>query len=174
MGIGINQVQKYTSLESSYIPVEMRRDVVKAGHYVCAFCYRKEKHDICHDLPKCRGGKTELNNLLVCCEECKREKHYQTADEFREERRFQAMFENVHSEPVVEDVEANINFLDGSMVRGTMKFLPGQQTRYIWVKPSGNGQVIWVNLLSVKTIIVRGVKMEDLRTLPVMPTTSYC
>jgi len=135
------------------------------GHYICAFCYKKEKHDLCHDLPKCRGGKTELDNLLVCCQECKTEKHYQTADEFREQRQFEAMFENVHSEPVTEAVEANINFVDGSTISGTMSFLPGQETRYIWVKPLGNGQVIWVNLLAVKSIIVKSVDMKKLQTL---------
>lgn len=74
MGIAVSQVQRHTSLESSYIPVELRRDVLKLGHYVCAFCYKKEKHDLCHDIPKARGGgdrDKKSSNLLPTLSEGK-------------------------------------------------------------------------------------------------------
>ncbi|MBA7624066.1 hypothetical protein ES703_31470 [subsurface metagenome] len=166
MGIAVSQVQRHTSLESSYIPVELRRDVLKLGHYVCAFCYKKEKHDLCHDIPKARGGVTEIKNLLICCRRCQKAKDVKTAAEFKERLAWEGRTENIQAESIRQSIRLEIYFLDGEVLKGTTNSLPGNKTQSIWVTPEGNGQAIFVNIAgSVKKIVFKSVKMKDLNSL---------
>lgn len=157
MGLAASQVQRHTSLESSYIPVGLRRDVLKLGHYVCAFCQKKEKHDLCHNVPKARGGVTEIKNLLICCRVCQKAKDVKTGPEFKEQLAWQGRIENVQAESIRQTIPLEIYFLDGEVLKGTTNSLPGKKTQSIWITPQGNGQAIFVNIVgSVKKIVFRG------------------
>lgn len=173
MGIAVSQVQRHTSLESSYIPVVLRREILRLGHYTCVFCGKKERHDLCHDIPKCLGGKTELSNLVVCCNECRRRKDVKTATEFKEELAWRGRAQNVHCETVKESIPLEIYFLDGEVLKGTTNSLPGKKTENIWMSPEGNGQAVFVNLSgSVKKIVFRGLDTKGLQPLTSTSTSA--
>ena len=85
MNIPRSQVVRSTELESSYIPLPYRREVLKRDSNSCRFCNESTEF-ICHDLVKCRGGTTVPDNLLTCCQGCRREKEEFTATEYLQVR----------------------------------------------------------------------------------------
>lgn len=85
MKIPRSQVLKHTGDDSSYIPLAIRREVLKEQGKTCHFCEDPTEY-LCHDLPKCRGGTTEKRNLLVCCKPCRQDKGELTAVEYRKLR----------------------------------------------------------------------------------------
>lgn len=160
-------IVRHSSLDPSYIPVRFRREVLRLGNNSCVFCGKKEKHDVCYDIPRCQGGKIEVDNLLVCCEKCRREKDSRTAAEYREMLKWRGVSENVHTETTKKPIPLEIYFLDGEVLRGKTKDLPGKTTRDIWVTLEGDGQAVFVNLDSVKMIVFKGAQLEELEKLPI-------
>lgn len=139
------------------------------GNYVCAFCYTKETHSLCHDLPKCRGGKTELSNLLVCCQTCRRKKDVKTASEFKQELIWERRATSDLAEVVLEPVWIEIQFLDGEVLKGYTHLVPGKKySQFLRVHPKGENEQVLVNLGAVKKIIFR--KETDLIELPIKIT----
>jgi hypothetical protein len=57
---------------SSYIPLRLRRAVLAADWYRCAWCHSTERLQIDHIRPWSRGGLTVLWNLMTLCGECNR------------------------------------------------------------------------------------------------------
>jgi len=52
--------------DSGYIPRAIRRKVIARDGHKCVFCGKSGIVSLCHIRPKCRGGKTTVNNLTVC------------------------------------------------------------------------------------------------------------
>ncbi len=173
MGVARSLVQKHTGLESSYILIALRREILRLGHYTCIFCGKKEPHDLCHDIPKCLGGKTEISNLLVCCSECRRGKDIKTAAEFKEQVAWQCRIKNSQAQTIRESIPLEIYFLDGEVLKGITNSLPGKKTQNIWVTPQGNGQAIFVNIAgSVKKIVFKGINTKNLQPLTSTSTSA--
>lgn len=156
MKIAQSHVLRHTSLESSYIPVALRRIILKEQNYTCYFCRKEETHSLCHDLPKCRGGETELSNLLVCCITCRRKKEELTAEEYLGYTKLK--IEDVFKEMVM---FVKVYFLDGKILKGEIPTLPDKNDIGFYVNRSGNGERVWVNLRkAVKKFEVKGVERK--------------
>jgi len=133
MNISKSQVTVHTELQSSYIPLAYRRQVVKRDHNSCTFC-RNQTAMLCHDLPKCRGGKTEPENLLVCCEGCRREKEEMTATEYRAVR-----LEYINIPKEIKRMHIKVVFPSGKEVEGIVENVPNPETKGFWLRKEGNG-----------------------------------
>lgn len=133
MNISQSQVMVHTELQSSYIPLAYRREVFQRDDNCCQFCGRKTKM-LCHDLPKCRGGKTEPENLLVCCEGCRREKGELTAAEYRAVK-----LEQIDFPREVKLMRIKVIFPSGDKVEGIVEELPNPETKAFWLRKDGNG-----------------------------------
>ena len=81
MNIPQSQVIVHTELQSSYIPLPFRREVLARDKGLCHFCHESTSY-LCHNLVKCRGGKTIPDNLLTCCVPCRIDKGELTAAEY--------------------------------------------------------------------------------------------
>lgn len=153
MKIAHSQVLTHTSLESSYIPVALRRTILEQQNYTCYFCGKKKIESLCHDLPKCRQGKTELSNLLVCCITCRRQKEELTAIEYLNYTKLKV--EDVFKEMIM---IVKVYFLDGEIMKGETPTLPDKKDTGFYINPSGNGERIWVNLQAVKKVEIKGCR----------------
>jgi len=151
--IAQSQILRHTSLESSYIPVAFRRTILEQQNYTCYFCRNEETHSLCHDLPKCRGGKTELSNLLVCCITCRRQKEELTAEEYLDHTKLK--IEDVFKEMIM---FVKVYFLDGEIMQGETPTLPDKKDIGFYINPSGNGERIWINLHAVKKFEIKGCR----------------
>lgn len=60
--------------ERSKLTPKIRYQVLKKYNYTCQYCGRTAsdgvKLHVDHIIPVSRGGKTEMDNLTVACEEC--------------------------------------------------------------------------------------------------------
>ena len=62
-------------MSSSYIPLQLRRQVARQGRYRCGYCLSSEKivgmtMTIDHLIPEALGGPTEEENLWLACSAC--------------------------------------------------------------------------------------------------------
>jgi len=89
---------------------------------------------LCHDVPKCRGGKTEVSNLLACCEDCRREKEEFTVQEYLVLRLAQIDFPTE-----VKSMRIKVIFASGKPVEGIVDKLPMPETKAFWLRYLGNG-----------------------------------
>jgi hypothetical protein len=133
MNISKSQVIVTTELQSSYIPVAYRRKVLRRDNNKCCFCYQPTKF-VCHNLVKCRGGKTELTNLLACCQDCRREKEELTAAEYR-----LVKLKEIDFPREVKAMRVRVVFPDGKKVEGIVNELPNPETKGFWLRQDGNG-----------------------------------
>jgi len=154
--IAQSQIVRHTSLESSYIGVDLRHTILEQQNYTCYFCRKKKIKSLCHDLPKCRGGETELSNLLVCCTSCRRQKEELTALEYLD-------YIKLNEEDVFKEMSMflRIYFLDGEVVEGEVPTLPGKNDKGFYFHPGGNGESIWVNLSALKKFEVKEVRNKE-------------
>ena len=65
------------------IPASVRRDVITRDGYQCQYCRctvyevggpRDQRLELDHFWPVCRGGENSVENLVVCCYRCNRDK----------------------------------------------------------------------------------------------------
>ena len=150
MKIARSQILRHTSLESSYIPVALRSTILEKQNYTCYFCEKNKVKSLCHDLPKCRGGETELSNLLVCCTTCRRQKQELTAEEYLNYAKLEV--QDVFKEMVM---FVRVYFRDGEIIQGETPTLPDKNDIGFYVHPSGNGETIWVSLAALKKFEVK-------------------
>jgi hypothetical protein len=66
---------------STYIPVELRRQVIALDRGLCAYCQSAERlmgisFEIDHIVPLAAGGDTTLDNLCLSCPNCNRYKAF--------------------------------------------------------------------------------------------------
>ena len=139
MNISRSLIIRHTELDPSYIPLAYRREVLARDQSRCHFCHRATSY-LCHDLVKCRGGKTLPDNLLTCCTLCRRQKGELTAAEYREHRqaislrledifkemtmRIQVFFADARRPPVTGEVDAPVT----------------PTTRAFYIRRDGNGK----------------------------------
>lgn len=154
--IAQSEIVRHTSLESSYIPVTLRRIILREQNNTCSFCSKRGTKSLCHDIPKCRGGETELSNLLVCCTACRRQKEQLTAVEYLD-------YIKLDEEDVFKEMSMflRIYFLDGEIVEGEIPTLPGKNDKGFYFHPSGNGETIWVNLAVVKKFEIKHARNKE-------------
>lgn len=162
MKIATNRIIHHTELESSYVPVALRRQVLKQGNYTCFFCQKKGVHSVCHKVPKCRGGLTEADNLLICCEECRRQKEELTAEEYLDFLTQEGAFKKaLVGKQVDEKVGSPVTvfFKDGEVLQGRIYTLPGKTDTAIYIYPDNENLSVYVNLEATK-------KVEVISSLP--------
>ncbi len=151
--IARSEILRHTSLESSYIPVALRHTILEQQNYTCYFCGKKKIKSLCHDLPKCRGGETEVSNLLVCCIPCRRQKEELTTEEYLDHIKLEV--EDVFKEMIM---IAKVYFLDGEIMQGETPTLPDKKDMGFYINSSGNGERIWINLYAVKKFEIKGCR----------------
>lgn len=151
MKIAQSQILRHTGLESSYIPIALRRTTLEQQNYTCYFCGKEKTQSLCHNLPKCRAGETELSNLLVCCTPCRRQKQELTAEEYLNQLKVEDVFEEMI-------MFVKVYFLDGEIMQGETPTLPDKKDTGFYINPSGNGERIWVNLQAVKKVEIKGCR----------------
>jgi len=156
MKIAHSQIVRHTALESSYIPVALRRTILEEQNYTCYFCEKNKIKSLCHDLPKCRGGETELSNLVVCCTTCRRQKEELTTKEYLDHIKLDE--ENVFEEMTM---FLRIYFLDGEIMEGEVPTLPGKNDKGFYFHPGGNGETIWVNLAVIKKFEIKHARNKE-------------
>ena len=128
-------IVKHTSDESSHIPLPYRRQVLARDTHSCRFCHCPT-HYLCHDLPKCRGGKTTPSNLLTACLDCRREKGELTAAEYCEHTRLS------QDNPLKEvTMLIRVHFSDSNRdpVEGEVDSLPDPTAPGFYLRRPGNG-----------------------------------
>ena len=69
----VQAVKPIHIFEREPIPSKLRFEVLDKYSYTCQYCGRKPPEvtlEIDHLLPTTKGGKTEINNLIVSCRDC--------------------------------------------------------------------------------------------------------
>lgn len=133
MNISVARITQHTGYDSSYIPLAYRREKLKSDSNGCRFC-GKETKMLCHDLPKCRGGKTNPSNLLTCCVDCRREKGEFTAEEYQGVK-----LERIDFPREVKAMRIKVIFASGQEVEGIVEDVPTPETKAFWICSPGNG-----------------------------------
>ena len=133
MNIPRSLLVKHTELDPSYIPLAYRREVLERDQGTCHFCQEPTQY-LCHDLAKCRGGKTTPDNLLTCCVSCRREKGELTAAEYRTVRLDQTDFPKE-----VKSMRIKVIFANGKDVGGIVDVVPTPETKAFYLRSPDNG-----------------------------------
>ena len=155
MKVARSLILRHTSLESSYIPVDLRQKILEEQNYTCYFCGKKKIESLAHELPKCRGGETEVSNLLVCCISCRREKEQLTAEEYLNYKQHILKVEDVFREMIM---LIKVYFLDGEVIEGETPTLPKKNNTGLYIQRPGNGEKTWINLKAIKKFEIKGGK----------------
>jgi len=151
MNIARSLIIKHTFLEPSYIPLAYRREVLERDKGKCHFCYRPTEF-LCHDLVKCRGGKTVPDNLLTCCEDCRREKGELTVAEYSGVRLKE---ENIFEEVIM---RIKVYFTNGRDLTGEVTSEPSFTAPEFYIKTGANGNSSKVNTRNVDYFDILGGK----------------
>jgi len=123
------------SLESSYIPVAIRRKALKRDNYKCVWCGKPEEHDVSHFIQKQNGGITTSDDLITTCERCKRKRHYDTPAEFIK----QLKLEQIDFPKEVKAMRVRVIFPNGEKVEGIVDVVPNPETKAFHLHYDGNG-----------------------------------
>ena len=135
MNIALSKIIVPSQGKSFNIPLPLRRDVLERHNHTCQFC-GEPTDKLCHDLPKCRGGETTLDNLLTCCRLCSREKQELTASEYRNIIKLRK--ENVFEEVIAMTIE--VHFVNGEVVTGEVENEPSFRSREFYLKVGHDGK----------------------------------
>lgn len=73
--------QKISNLYSSLEWKKLRIIVFKRDGKICNYCGRRAEA-LDHVVPRCKGGKTTLENLVPACRPCNSKKHIKSKEEF--------------------------------------------------------------------------------------------
>ena len=137
MNIPRSLIIRHTDLDPSYIPLAYRRQVLERDKKSCHFCEQPTEY-LCHDLVKCRGGKTVPDNLLTSCVLCRREKGELTAAEYFEVKLKE---ENIFKEVTM---LVRVTFSDPRRppIEGEVEDYAraGPNTKAFWIRSVGNGK----------------------------------
>jgi len=117
-------------LTKSYIPARIRKEVLKRDKNRCVFCGAPTNF-LCHAVPKCRGGKTTVDNLLTCCRKCSREKGEYTPLEWFFDGYFK---ENFKTKLDFEEEKVKIKVkLKDEVIYGESNSLPRNNDNGFWM-----------------------------------------
>ena len=152
MNIPASLLVTHTDLIPSYIPLAYRRKVLGRDNSSCHFCHEPTEY-LCHDLPRCRGGQTTPDNLLTCCQDCRREKGEFTAAEFSAVKLKE---ENIFQEATM---LITVYFSNGrSPLTGEVEKEPSFTQREFYMKTGDNGNERKINTRNVDYFDILGGK----------------
>jgi len=123
------------SLQTSYIPVGIRRKALKRDNYKCIWCGKREEHDVSHFIQKRTGGETFEDNLVTTCEDCIHKRHYDSPAEFIELLKL----EQIDFPKEVKAMIIKVIFASGKEVVGDVEDVPTPETKAFWLRYPGNG-----------------------------------
>lgn len=168
------------SLQSNYIPRKLKRKVLVRDRYRCVFCGLKFTHPkywqipLCRLIPRCRGGATKVNNLAVCCDNCRRMKRYKTPLEFFFEHEFNFGTDGFIKWIELEEVDIykevrmdiRVHMLNGHEHSGKIEDEHEMQSNklFLWLRKGDNGKRIMVPWCNVE--YVEEIEAEKIAPLP--------
>ncbi|MBA7671177.1 hypothetical protein ES703_79329 [subsurface metagenome] len=152
MNIPRSLVIKHTELDPSYIPLAYRREVLSRDKGTCHFCHRPTAY-LCHDLAKCRGGLTIPDNLLICCQDCRREKGELTAAEY-----FEVRLKEEHIFEEATSMLIKVYFTSGRDLTGEVMSEPSFTAPEFYIKTGHNGNTTKINTRNVDYFDILGSK----------------
>ena len=122
------------SLEPSYIPIRIRRRVLKRDEYKCVWCGKEEKKQVSYFIQKQHGGETSYYDLVTTCEACNRKRHYDTPAEFISKLKFEELdpFKGM-------TVRVKVIFKNGDVEIGLVDTLPSFTDKGFYLCHEGNG-----------------------------------
>lgn len=130
-----NMSQRCLSLESSYIPVAIRRKALKRDNYKCIWLGEHEEHDVGLFIQKQAGGTVCLDNVVTQCQSCKRKRHYDTPAEFIK----QLKLGEINFPNEVKAMRIKVIFARGEPVEGVVEVVPTPETTAFYIRHCGNG-----------------------------------
>ena len=154
MNIPRSLITNHTDLDSTYIPLAYRREVLERDKGNCHFCQQPTTF-LCHDLAKCRGGQTTPDNLLTCCMDCRRDKGEFTAAEYSAIRLKE---ENLFKEATA--VLIKLYFTSGRDLTGEVASEPSFSVPEFYIKTGHNGNTTKINTRNVDYFDILGGKTK--------------
>lgn len=137
------------SLESSYIPVKVRRKVLKRDECKCVWCGKPEKHDVSHFIQKRAGGETCYYDLITTCSECKRKRHYDSPKEFISKLKVEELDIFREMEMVIKVIKRN-----GEEIKGEVDSRPDPNTKGFYITYFGDGTQRFISWEDVKDLFI--------------------
>ena len=123
------------SLQTTYIPVGIRRKALERDNYRCVWCGKLEEHDVSHFIQKQAGGITTSDDLITTCKDCKRKRHYDSPAEFIELLKL----EQIDFPKEVKAMRIKVIFASGKEVEGVVEDVPTPETKAFWLRYPSNG-----------------------------------
>ena len=151
MNIALSKITHPSDGKSAYIPLPLRRKVLKRDKNICHFC-KKPTDKLCHDIPKCLGGKTIFDNLLPCCRDCSRQKQELTAAQFWDALKLKE--ENIFEETT--SMFIKVYYISGRTREGEVETEPTLKAKTFYMKVGDNGKMVKVNIANVEDIEILG------------------
>lgn len=129
-----------------WIPVKMRREVMRRDQNRCVFCGSDENLGLAYRVPKSRGGKTFSFNLVLACKKCRQNKGHQLVEEFFLSPYFQYEILKVGDPLKTILMMVKVIRPNGEEIKGEVEKLPDSDTKAFWLRQAGNGmrQLIFV------------------------------
>ena len=127
------QTKSY-SLESSYIPIRIRRKVLARDHFRCVWCGTEERYRVSHFIQRQAGGETSESNLVTTCEICQRKRHYDSTFEFISKLALE-------KSNIFKDITMRVKVVrpNGEKIEGEVESLPDPTVQAFYLRHSGNG-----------------------------------
>lgn len=137
----------FTSQLSNYIPTPYREVVLKRDKETCVFCGRPA-NNLCHLVPKSRGGKTIPFNLAVCCPTCRKQKNRSLPLEFINQKILP-----VKDILEVKRMKVKVIYQDGSQEIGQIEKFPSPSDNGFYFYPNGNGAIQFISIHAIKKVV---------------------
>jgi len=143
--------------DPGYIPKPIRRKVIARDGDKCVFCGKGPVNSLCHIRPKCRGGRTTVNNLTVCCLKCRRQKAKQLPLEFLFSYYFvfDVLKEPLDKADAFDDITVKVRLYwrDGAIEDGEVPDLPDVRHTGFYFTYPGDDQQVFVSVAAIKKIV---------------------
>jgi len=147
MRISADEVVKPSNGRSYYLPIKIRKAVLKRDHYHCVFCGQWVT-STCHDLLLCLGGTDTVDNLVCCCRQCRNAKDRMTVADYKEALEIQKEMAREQRYLLVDVI-----FTGDRTIKGEIDNLPSVRDRAIIMRQTKPRKCLtWINLDSVKQI----------------------
>jgi len=161
--MGVTKKKDYSCWSSdSYIPRKIRREVNKRDGGKCVFCGSLTNY-LCHSTPKCRGGKTTVDNLLTCCKKCSREKRIRFPLEWFMDGYFKEDISTFELDLKEEFVRIKV-ILKDEIIYGESDCIPRNEDRGFWMTTDEGMQKfipINDNLITIEKVEKDGKNQRD-------------
>ena len=142
------------SLQTTYIPVRIRRKALKRDNYKCVWCGELEEHRLSHFIQRREGGQTLEDNLVTTCEVCKRKRHYDSPAEFISRLKL----EQIDFPREVKSMRIKVIFASGQEVEGMVNNLPKPEEKAFYLHPDDSGMELIYTMPGMRLIKLGGEK----------------